>query len=332
VVSTLQVEVSTACTSRCIYCPVALYSDWRREFMDFSLFQKTIQEGREVGVEHLHLQGWGEPLLHPRFLDMLKEARRYYKASFTTNGLLLGRVAEDVVKIGVDVVAVTFAGATAETHNRVRVRNDFDTVLQNLKTFVKAAKNASAKTRTVAIYMMLKNTYRELPQFVKLMAEIGVDEVHLSNLDYIPRPDLWGLKVFSKMFEPPPGDVIAAVEAAKKVAKEVGITLFHRLFTPWEHAECPEVPTSTLFIGVDGSVYPCVYLGLSTPSAERCFEERCEKAPRLAFGNLRHERLADITKKKSYREFVHRFEVRKIETIPPEPPEVCKKCYKLYWV
>ena len=39
--------------------------------MDFSLFQKIVQEGREVGVEHLHLQGWGEPLLHPRFLDMV---------------------------------------------------------------------------------------------------------------------------------------------------------------------------------------------------------------------------------------------------------------------
>ena len=331
-VSILQVEVSTACTSHCIYCPVALYSDWRREFMDFSLFQKIVQEGREVGVKHLHLQGWGETLLHPRFLDMLKEARRYYKVSFTTNGLLLGRVAEDVVKVGVDVVAVTFAGATAETHNRVRVGNDFVTVLRNLKTFVKVVKNASAKTRTVAIYMMLKNTYRELPQFVKLMAEVGVDEVRLSNLSYIPRPDLWGLKVFSKMFEPPPDDVLAVVEAAKKVAREVGITLFHRLYTPWEHAECPEAPTSTLFIGVDGSVYSCVYLGLSTLSAERCFEGRCEKAPRLAFGNIRHERLADIIKKKSYREFVHRYEIRKIETIPPEPPEVCKKCYRLYWI
>ncbi|AFA38987.1 hypothetical protein Pogu_0960 [Pyrobaculum oguniense TE7] len=178
---------------------------------------------------------------------------------------------------------------------------------------------------------MLRDTYKELPRFVELMAEVGVDEVRLSNLSYVPHPDFWNYKIYAKMFEPEPADVLKAVEEAKEVAKKWGIKLTQGRFSPWEQPECPEVPTKTLFISVNGDVYPCVYLSLA--GFPRCFEGKCHKIPALFFGNARSEKLCDIVKKRAYVEFVQKFEMRKrADLFLPDPPEVCKKCYRLYWI
>ncbi|AFA39018.1 putative Fe-S oxidoreductase [Pyrobaculum oguniense TE7] len=328
-INVFQVGVSTTCNGRCVYCPLTIYRDkWVGRFMEFSLFQRVIEEGVGAGVKYVHLQGWGEPLLHPQFLEMLMLARRHFSVGFTTNGVLLaGSLANGIVKTGVDILAVTFAGARAETHNRYRPGNDFNTILQNLRRLSPQLK--ALGTRIVAIYMMLGDTYRELPFFVKLAAELGVDEVRLSNLSYLPHPSLWRLKVFSKMFEPEPPHVLATIREAKEVAEKSGVKLSHRRFSPWEHLECPEAPTSTLYIDADGEVYPCVYLSLPD-YALRCFEEKCEKNPRLSFGNIR-EGIRAILKRR--REFVGIFEARKkSDFIPTDPPGPCKKCYRLYWI
>ncbi|MCX8135651.1 SPASM domain-containing protein [Pyrobaculum aerophilum] len=230
-----------------------------------------------------------------------------------------------------DVVAITFAGATAATHNRIRVGNEFDVVLYNLREFVKIAKDIRTKTKIIAIYMMLRDTIEELPKFIELMAEIGVDEINLSNLTYIPNPSLWELKAYSEMFIEPQKRLTEILKKSKDIAKERGIVIRHRLFTPMEYPECPEAPTKTLYIGVDGDIYPCVYLSLA--GFPRCFERKCHKIPLVSFGNLKTERLGDIIRMKAYIEFVQRFEMRKrAEFILPDPPEPCKKCYRLYWI
>jgi len=65
----LQVEVTSRCTRRCSVCPrSALAGRW----LDGDLSEEhwdSIRSDLSL-VEHLHLQGWGEPLLHPRLESM----------------------------------------------------------------------------------------------------------------------------------------------------------------------------------------------------------------------------------------------------------------------
>ncbi len=50
---------------------------------------------------------------------MLREARKLYETSFTTNGVLLTKFMDEILEASVDVIAVTFAGAKPETHDRL---------------------------------------------------------------------------------------------------------------------------------------------------------------------------------------------------------------------
>ncbi len=101
-------------------------------------------------------------------------------------------------------------------------------MVQNYRTFLERAKKEGRKPHAVAIYMMLRDTVRELPDFIELAAEIGVDEVRLSNLTYIPHPDLRSWKTFSQFFQPEPPYVTTAVEKAREKAIQHGIKLTHR--------------------------------------------------------------------------------------------------------
>ena len=66
--------------------------------------------------------GLGEPLLHPRFLDMVRAAKqRGLRAEVTTNALLLDdAVAAGLLEAGLDQLVVSIDGASAEAFGRVR--------------------------------------------------------------------------------------------------------------------------------------------------------------------------------------------------------------------
>jgi MoaA/NifB/PqqE/SkfB family radical SAM enzyme len=47
--------------------------------MEINLFNKFIEEARELRPEYIHLQGWGEPLLHPDFGELAKNLLRFQR-------------------------------------------------------------------------------------------------------------------------------------------------------------------------------------------------------------------------------------------------------------
>ncbi|ACB39292.1 radical SAM protein [Pyrobaculum neutrophilum] len=328
-----QVEVSTACNANCVYCPVSYFRQrglWPVKLMDFDLYKRFLAEVEEA--EYIHLQGWGEPLLHPRLIEMAASAKKIANVGITTNGTLLREeVARTLVEIPIDLVAVTFAGARAETHNRYRVGNDFNVVFKNVEYLLRIRHE---KPEAVAVYMLLGDNYRELPEFVKMAARLGVDRVKVSNLNYLFNVDVASLKAFSDRWEKP-REIERALAQAQQIAREVGVGFVTDNIAPFELAECPETPTKAVFITADGDICPCVYLGLPLPEIPRLFNMRFYMIPKTCWGNLKMISLKKIINSKKAKEFRSMFEYRRynmdVGTIG-EPPDVCKTCYRLFGI
>ncbi|MDQ7785248.1 MAG: hypothetical protein RDU20_20350, partial [Desulfomonilaceae bacterium] len=67
----IQVEVTSHCNAECVYCPHAVSKRSRHQtHMSMDTFEKLLPFFRRTA--HVHLQGWGEPLLHPRFFEMVR--------------------------------------------------------------------------------------------------------------------------------------------------------------------------------------------------------------------------------------------------------------------
>ncbi len=114
------VEPTNACNLACATC-VRHSWDEPEGFMEWATFEAVVDGlGRRAGT--LAFMGLGEPLLHPRFLDMVRLAKeRGLRAEVTTNALLLDdAMAAGLLEAGLDQLVVSIDGASAEAFGRVR--------------------------------------------------------------------------------------------------------------------------------------------------------------------------------------------------------------------
>jgi len=178
----IQVEVTTTCQARCKFCPRTLLKDsWisrHIEWDDFIHVIPTVKKGVLV-----HLQGWGEPLLHPRLWDMARAVKqRQGKVSLTTNGLLLDEAASrEICRIGFDFIAVSLADAIPHAHHALRTGARLEPILSNV-AFLCGLK---PRPRVHFVVQMMKSNMARLPAVVELAAKLGADRVIASNLDCI---------------------------------------------------------------------------------------------------------------------------------------------------
>lgn len=80
----LDISITDYCERECEFC----YRKANRygNFMEFSLYEKILQQAEKVGVQQIALGG-GNPNQHPDFISFLKMAREHHiVASYTTNG------------------------------------------------------------------------------------------------------------------------------------------------------------------------------------------------------------------------------------------------------
>ena len=122
-------EPTNACNLACATC-VRHSWDEPEGFMEWPVFEAVadgLAPGREVDDGEgapgtIAFMGLGEPLLHPRFLDMVRAAKeRGLRAEVTTNALLLDdAMAKGLLEAGLDQLVVSIDGASAEAFGRVR--------------------------------------------------------------------------------------------------------------------------------------------------------------------------------------------------------------------
>ncbi|MCI4065969.1 radical SAM protein [Micromonospora sp. R77] len=139
------------------------------------------------GLRRLTLQGLGEPLLSPHLGDMIDTAvGRGITVGFNTNATLLHRRrAEEFVASGVDWLHVSLDGARAAAYERVRDGASIDTVVANLAGLVEAKRAAGSATPWIrVVFVAMRDTVAELPDLVRLLGRVGVDELHVQNLSH----------------------------------------------------------------------------------------------------------------------------------------------------
>ncbi|BDR92859.1 SPASM domain-containing protein [Vulcanisaeta souniana] len=147
-------------------------------------------------------------------------------------------------------------------------------------------------------------------------------------------------RIFTDPFEQEPWAFKRVINITLERARELGIKVFAYSLSCWELIECPERPTESIFINVNGDVSPCVFLNLPIKGNYilRCFMKRCFRMKKVIFGNINNESVTSIWNNKDYREFRSKFIRRRIQGLTADysidltPPSQCITCYRLYGV
>lgn len=347
--SAWQIELTTRCPLSCRMC-IRQGRDWRNGDMSFEDFEKLVPYLRQV--ETVVLQGWGEPLLHRRLVEIVRLAKSAGRdapaAGFVTSGKGMDRkYAADLVDAGLDFIGFSFAGVSAGTHCAIRVNSDFGELVSAVE-HVRAIKRERGleRPRAHVAYLMVKENLHELPALPELAHRLGAAEIVLTNL--IDVADDWqdAQRVFRCDGS---GEHAEFLDEAERRARELGLAFRSASLSPKVTAVCEEDPLRNLFVTVSGEVAPCVYLCPPVSSEfSRWFCGREHRAHRISFGNLFRGSLDAIWKSPEYAAFRDRFARRarrhRLLTVMrsagsaapelalPEPPGPCRTCHKMLGV
>jgi len=291
----IQVEVTSRCPGRCGYCPHTTRRDqWLARDMGMGTFERLWPLMRVAS--RVHLQGWGEPLLHPGFFDMAALARKAGCAvSTTTCGLRMNEgIARQLADSGIDIVAFSLAGPEA-TSDAVRHGVDFERVCAAIGLLQGVRRAAMAVHLEIHFaYLMLASDVQAVRRLPGLAHRLGVHAVVVSTLGTVVEP---GFEAEAFMpHEAEKLDRTAAVLAeASAEAKRLDVDFHWSLPRPDASGKgCRENIARSLYVAADGSVAPCVYLNVPVDRLD---------PKRRVFGNVNETDPLDIWASAAFRRF-----------------------------
>jgi cyclic pyranopterin phosphate synthase len=151
----LRVSVTDRCNFRCQYCMPAEGLPWleRDDVLRFEEITRIVGLMAAMGVCDLRLTG-GEPLVRrqfPTLVSMLKEIDELHEISVTTNGYLLERDAEALVRAGVDRFNVSVDSLQRDRFFELTRRDALPQVLRGLEALAQFPEAHPIKINAVAI-------------------------------------------------------------------------------------------------------------------------------------------------------------------------------------
>ncbi len=175
----LDIEVTSVCNLKCIMCFQTLNPP-KPGFIKWDLFKKIIDEGSKKGLCSIKLNWRGEPLLHPKIVEMVGYAKKkgIIDVQFNTNGQLLDkRKVDGFIKIGIDRIILSIDGASKETYEKIRKGGSYPKLLKNVEYLIKRKKELSSVKPFIRVQMVVtKENRHEVDKFVKFWTP-KVDEV-----------------------------------------------------------------------------------------------------------------------------------------------------------
>lgn len=131
----VDLSVTDYCNADCGFCGFARskMKQVPRRFVDADGVVRALPILKRRGVAHINFQG-GEPLLHPRIIEMVASARRIgMKPSLITNGWKLPEKAEALAAAGLQNLLVSIDSADLGTHEANRgLRNLRDRITRGI--------------------------------------------------------------------------------------------------------------------------------------------------------------------------------------------------------
>ena len=187
---TIVLDLTERCNLKCVMC---YFSGIDR--LRFAPFDRSLSDTgmMPVGVfeklagqffpraRRVALGCAAEPMIHPRFRDILAVAGRYRVPDlwFPTNLLALTEpTAKAIVDSGVNTVAASIDGITRETYEKIRVGGKWDRLISRLELLAAARRSAGGRRpRLRVIFTWMKSNRRELRALPAFAAEHGASEL-----------------------------------------------------------------------------------------------------------------------------------------------------------
>jgi short-subunit dehydrogenase/MoaA/NifB/PqqE/SkfB family radical SAM enzyme len=347
-----QIESSISCNLNCIMCP---WKDERKQSLKTGDMAVEIWEALRPYLPEtasVDFTGGGEPLLHPKLADWIREASAAgCRTGFLTNGLILNREKSfQFIQAGIDWIGFSVDGATAEIYERIRKGADFKSLCQNIARI--SGLRSGNKPLIMINYVLMRDNICDLEKMVDLASDLGVNQINFKQCDVIRGEHGRNFGLFASKETREIRKFKKILGKARRQAKKRQIQTTAFSFVPDELPVCAQDPRDSLFVRHDGYVAPCINLAMGDKTS---FLGNDVRMPRVHYGRLPDQDLMELWNSANCRLYRERFKQRAqaydavlgnrsfeasfiklneaftaAKEAMPESPEGCKVCHYLY--
>ena len=250
--------ISGLCQLRCVYCP-AQYLKRPSYLLDVSLFKSLLDQ---VKPKIVNLQGYGEPTLHPNFIEIMRLAKgagRIVKFFSNFQGWS-NELAKSVVELGIDQIIISIDTFDPVKYAIVRCGGCIDEVLKTVRLLAKIRKDLGRNNPEIIWNcVIMRDTVGEIEHTCTVIRKMGIGQPVFEMInDY-------GISKISFLAEPNISLVHAALLKARAIALESGwhrtlqnidFNLESLVLSNLDYFRCFR-PWRLLTVMDDGNVVPC---------------------------------------------------------------------------
>ncbi len=157
----------------------------KRGFMELKLFKLVLDKVQEAGISHIILHTVGEPLMHPKFLEMLKLSvlcPTIKKVEFYTNGSLLDETyMKEILNMKICRVYVSFSGWDKKSYETRYCGGVFEDIVKKLTMFNQMIRAYGAPLQTLMISGLVDEEW-EKEKVIIFLKNIGLETSQVSLL------------------------------------------------------------------------------------------------------------------------------------------------------
>lgn len=188
-------NISNVCNFRCFYCfqseNAKQVSKINKKLMDFSVFKRCIDNMENIHLKNINLCGYGEPLLHRDFCQMVKyiKGKQITDCVETiTNGSLLSKeYCDRLIESGLDRIRISLQGiSSADYKNTSDVNLDFDSFYENIQYLCEQKRDLFVYIKIMDVMVKEREKIERFQSlFENLADQIFIESLMpLSDLDY----------------------------------------------------------------------------------------------------------------------------------------------------
>jgi tungsten cofactor oxidoreducase radical SAM maturase len=292
----LYIEATTGCNLQCRTCIRNVWSDPQAQ-MKWETFENILASLPALPeLERVIFTSFGEPLTHPRILDMIAAVReRGLAVTVGTNGLLLRpKISRELIRLGVDRVMVSIDGGRPETYADIRGAQ-LSQVLDNIRSLNQLKVEMHSLFPAVgAEFVVLRSNAEELPELSRLAKELNISRILVSNVLAYTQ-DMVSETLYSH--EP-----IEPFKACGWAVHSGAWVTWATLELPRMHwgaeRRCRFVQDHAVVVGWDGGVAPCY--ALSHNYSYYAIDGLNKQVERYQLGNVNTQSLAEIWMSEEY--------------------------------
>lgn len=156
-------DLTSFCNHKCVFCSNQYLKN--KKTMGDDMVLRVLQEAYDCGVRDLGLYATGESFLVKNLAEYVRKAKQigYRYLFITTNGALATpERARPVLDAGLDSIKFSISAGTREIYKEIQGKDDFDTVIANLKWISNYRKESGLKYRIYVTMVYTNRTKTEI--------------------------------------------------------------------------------------------------------------------------------------------------------------------------